>query len=82
VPEEEEQEGCDSRITAEGSQQVKYGVYMGLSVAALMVAISDRYQRCRELIAEGRFAENGKLVDQHGMNHQCFEACIHRASLA
>jgi hypothetical protein len=67
---------------AEGSQQVKCDVGMGLSVAALMVAISDQYQNCMGLIAEGSFAENGKLVDQHGMNHRYFEACIHMASLA
>jgi hypothetical protein len=53
---------------------------MGLWMAPLL-AISDLYQSYMELIAEENFAENGKLVDQHGTYHQCFEACIHRASL-
>jgi hypothetical protein len=61
---------------------VDYGADMGLSDVALMGAISDRYQNYMELTAGGSFAENGKLVDQRGINHQCFEACIHMASLA
>ena len=46
------------------------------------VAISDQCQSCMESNAAGSFAENGKLVDQRGMLHQCCEACIRMASLA
>ena len=62
--------------------QAKESVDMELKDGARLIAISDRYQNYMGLIAEGSFAENGKLVDQHGTYHQCFEACIHMASLA
>ena len=51
------------------------------SEKTMIVPILDRYQNCKELNAGGRFAENGKLVDQRHTHHSYFEACIHRASL-
>ena len=69
----------------------EYSAYMGWlehlagmepSEKTMIVPILDRYQNCKELSGGGRFAENGKLVDQHHTHHWCFEACIHRASLS
>jgi hypothetical protein len=81
APGGEGQEEYGLLMTAEGWLQVQHYAAVGLW-RALLTAISDRYQSYKELIAEGSFAENGKLVDQLGTYHQYFEACIHMASLA
>jgi hypothetical protein len=56
---------------------------MKMSLAMQMVDISDLCRKVEmEMIAGGKFAENGKLVDQPDIYQHYREACIHMAFLA